>query len=226
MSRTWITGLTIAGIAGTGGAAAFAGMSSEQPATEPTSTDASTPSAGTTDDHGQASEHVTYQIGTIGTVTLEVEGDRLEIEGTTVTTGWGLVATSVPGTHVGAQFTDGTQLVTFSADLVNGEVVVNVTNQAAEGVVTTDPLSEVTVSVVPGGGNDGGHGGGHDDGTVPPPGSATPPPTNGTTAPTTPPPAPSTSAPSSHEDEDDDDDDEDEDHGEDEDDDHEEEDDD
>ena len=223
MSRTWITGLTIAGIAGTGGAAAFAGMSSEHSATEPTSTDASTPSAGTADDHGQASEHVTYQIGTIGTVTLEVEGDRLEIEGTTVTTGWGLVATSVPGTHVGAQFTDGTQLVTFSADLVNGEVVVNVTNQAAEGVVTTDPLSEVTVSVVP----DGGHGGGHDDGTVPPPGSATPPPTNGTTAPTTPPPAPSTSAPSSHEDDDDDDDDdEDEDHGEDEDDDHEEEDDD
>ncbi|MCB9380302.1 MAG: hypothetical protein H6513_06370 [Acidimicrobiaceae bacterium] len=129
MKRTWITGLTIVGIAGTGGAA-FAGMSNDAPLPPPFSGDTSQATGST---EAMPPEHTTYQVGPVGTVTVERDGDVLKIEGVTISDGWSLVATSVPGSHVGAQFTDALQLVTFSADLVDGQVVVNVTNQAAQG---------------------------------------------------------------------------------------------
>ena len=120
MKRTWITGLTIVGIAGTGGAA-FAGMSNDAPLPPPFSGDTQQATDSTA---ATPPEHTTYQIGPVGTVTVERDGGVLKIERVTIGDGWSLVATSVPGAHIGAQFTDSLQLVTFSADLVDGQVVV------------------------------------------------------------------------------------------------------
>ncbi|MCB0983908.1 MAG: hypothetical protein R2694_15765 [Ilumatobacteraceae bacterium] len=214
MKRTWITGLTIVGIAGTGGAA-FAGMSNGAPMPPPFSGDASQATGST---EAMPPEHTTYQVGPVGTVTVERDGDVLKIEGVTISDGWSLVATSVPGSHVGAQFTDALQLVTFSADLVDGQVVVNVTNQAADGVTTTDALPPISVDTVPA----------QPGPATPPPGSATPPSTAHhddqppstppATQPSATPPPSNTTAPSAHDDDDDDehehDDDHDDDHGE------------
>ena len=200
MKRTWITGLTIVGIAGTGGAA-FAGMSNDAPLPPPFSGDTQQATDSTA---ATPPEHTTYQIGPVGTVTVERDGGVLKIERVTIGDGWSLVATSVPGAHIGAQFTDSLQLVTFSADLVDGQVVVNVTNQAAQGVTTTDPLPPISVDTVPA----------QQGPATPPPGSATPPSSEHqppAAPPATPPatqpsatPLPSnTTAPSAHDDDDD-----------------------
>ena len=93
MKRTWITGLTIVGIAGTGGAA-FAGMSNDAPLPPPFSGDTQQATDSTA---ATPPEHTTYQIGPVGTVTVERDGGVLKIERVTIGDGWSLVApTSAP----------------------------------------------------------------------------------------------------------------------------------
>lgn len=189
MNRAWITGLALASVAGTSGAA-FAGMSADEQISLPGELAASgsetsvlaVPSS--TD--AAASSAVTYQVGPAGSVTLTRTGDVLTVTTTTAGTGWTVLGASVPGSHVAVQFSDTLQVVTFSADVVGDDVAVMVENLP---IATVAPV--VTAPPV---------------GTVPPPASATPAvaaPAPGTTTPT----SASTTAPSSgsYEDEDEDD---------------------
>jgi hypothetical protein len=194
MNRAWITGLALAGVAGTSGAA-FASMSgddaqvslpgelvtasSETSASAPSSSDAPIESA------------VTYQVGPAGAVTLTRTGDLLTVTTTTAGAGWTVLGASVPGSHVAVQFSDTLQVVTFTADVVGDDVAVMVENLpigTVAPVVTAPPV-----------------------GTVPAPAPATPvitQPAPGTTTPS----SASTTAPSSGGDDDDDDEYEDDDH--------------
>lgn len=194
-SRSWITGLALAGVAGSAGAA-FAGISegagpfasaSELPSTTATidATTTSTPATART---------ISYQVGTAGTVTLTVADGSLAVTGSSAGTGWTVVGAGAPGTHVEVQFTDTMQVVTFSADLVGDDVVVALASVPT--VDTTVPM-DVTVIATPGG-------------TTPAPQPATPatPPPSSSAHPTaTSPTAPTISAPSSGGDDDDHDDD-------------------
>lgn len=209
MNRTWIAALSIAGVAGTGGAA-YAGLAT--PTAEPAPETTVAPAVETT----AAPIHrvVDFQIGTAATIRVEQIGDSITITGVATADGWASLGTAGSGTHAEALIGNGVQLVTFSADLIDGEIVPSVgtaddpsvTSTIAEATTTTADVTVVTIA---------------DPTTTTSP--AEPPTTTpDATAPTTVPGPETTTAPSGgHED---DDEDEDEDHDEDEDEDHEDED--
>jgi len=116
MNRTWITGLTLAGVAGSGGAFAAAATSGTDVPVA-----AQAPSVVNASDFVQAptSRTINYQVGAAGTVTVTVTNGVLNVDSTTFGTGWTGGATAVAGSHVEVQFTDTAQLVTFGADLVH-----------------------------------------------------------------------------------------------------------
>jgi hypothetical protein len=145
MNRTWITGLTLASVAGSGGAFAAAATSgNDMPVA------AQSPTVVNASDFVQAptSRTINYQVGAAGTVTLTVTDGMLNVDNTTFGTGWTGAATMVAGSHVEVQFTDTAQLVTFGADLVNNEPVVALTNVPAPGVVAAAAPTPMDVTVI------------------------------------------------------------------------------
>ncbi|MGZ4769023.1 MAG: hypothetical protein ACXVLX_10060 [Ilumatobacteraceae bacterium] len=152
MNRTWITGLTLATVAGTG--AAFAGVvvnshdsQANAEALTPPVPQALLqvePTATTT-----PGRTLSYQVGAAGVATLTIANGSLNVDNATAGTGWLLKSSSGPGTHVDVRFTDGTQLVTFGADLVGTDVVVvSLTNapDPAAVVATVPQPTAVTVA--------------------------------------------------------------------------------
>jgi hypothetical protein len=163
MNRKWLTGLTLAGVAGSGGAAfAAVGETATKPAPAPASvaqavaqlpvvTEASTATtasggtaAETTDAPLPSIRTVTYQIGNAASLTIEIDGTQLTVREIDPSDGWSVAAISNSGVHVDVQFTDGTQIVGFVIDLVGSDPVVSVTNTLAPGAsgpLSTDPVT-------------------------------------------------------------------------------------
>ncbi|MGB8859577.1 MAG: hypothetical protein WCC60_09985 [Ilumatobacteraceae bacterium] len=139
-----ITGLALAGVAGSAGAA-FAGVAASgndipAPQTQPAPTNPANAEV-----HNRT---ISYQVGAAGTVAVTVAGGSLSAIATPGA-GWTVVATSAPATHVEVQFTDTLQLVTFAADLVGDDVVVSVSNAAAPGApATTAVAAPINVTVI------------------------------------------------------------------------------
>ena len=145
MNRTWITGLTLASVAGSGGAFAAAATSgNDMPVA------AQAPSVVNASDFVQAptSRTINYQVGAAGTVTLTVTDGVLNVDNTTFGTGWTGAPRWSPASHVEVQFTDMAQLVTFGADLVNNELVVALTNVPAPGVVAAATPTPIDITVI------------------------------------------------------------------------------
>ena len=140
MKRSWITGLTLASVAGTGGAA-FARMSVVNHDGSAVEAQAAALKAGTV---APASATTTYRLGTAGTVTITTAGGGISVDAATPATGWLLLNTGAPGTHVEVSFTDLTQTVTFVADVVDGRAVVSLSNIVAGVASTITPELGVT----------------------------------------------------------------------------------
>jgi hypothetical protein len=147
MNRSLITGLTLASVAGSGGAfaavaasqgASPAAAQSQAPFVESALVQQPVPTT-------VPSATFSYEVGTAGTVTLTATNGSLTINDTAVGAGWTLANATAPGTHIEVQYTDSMQLVTFGADLVGSNVVVSVTNVAAPGSVTTAAPEPITV---------------------------------------------------------------------------------
>jgi len=140
MQRSWIIGLTVAGVAGTGTAsyAAMGTASTESVAT--TATDASVDTTPVL--AGDAIRTITYQVGPAGTVTLATDGTTIVVSAVSAGTGWTVVSASAPAAHVEVQYTDGTQLVTFIADLVNGDMAISITTTGVDTIVVTPITSD------------------------------------------------------------------------------------
>ena len=141
MNKTWLTGITIAGIAGSGGLA-YAGVNVISSASAE-----SAPAAEST--APAAIRSITYQIGVAGLVTIQSDGTTLTALDPHPGTGWTFVGATDAAAHVDVQFTDGQQLVTFSADQVGAEIIVSVTNVEAPGATTTTVAPEpIVVTIV------------------------------------------------------------------------------
>jgi hypothetical protein len=145
MQRSWILGISVAAVIGSAGAS-FAAIGpqdlwmsasvSAQDSTTAAATAASTVAASTT----------SYRIGDAGNVSVDVVDGIITITAAEAGEGWTVVATSAPGSHVDAQFSDGVQTVTFAADLVNGQVVVSLSNSSLPNVGSS-PSSSVPMQV-------------------------------------------------------------------------------
>jgi hypothetical protein len=141
MNKAWITGLTLAGVAGSAGAA-FAGISSDSQGSTPVEAAGLPAETSTTQ---AATQTATYQVGAAGTVTLTAANGVITVDSALPGTFWTLVGYGTPAAHVEVQFSDAAQQVTFIADLVNGEIVVSVTNIPAPGATTTSiEVTEIT----------------------------------------------------------------------------------
>jgi hypothetical protein len=142
MNKAWITGLTLAGVAGSAGAA-YAGISSADQHTSSVEAQGFVEEATTTT--AAPARSFTYQVGDAGTVAVTVDGGVITVDSALAgVLPWTVGTYSAPAAHVEVQFTDGMQQVTFIADLVNGEVVVSLTNVAAPGVTTPPATLEIT----------------------------------------------------------------------------------
>ncbi|MDO8364486.1 MAG: hypothetical protein Q7V88_16455 [Actinomycetota bacterium] len=193
MNKAWITGLSLAGVVGTAGAA-YAGFA-EGAASGPIAA-ADAPVA--SQPHHDA-RTVSYQVGVAGTVTLTLADGSVTVSGATAGAGWVVLSSTVPGAHVEVQFSDSLQVVTFAADAAGDDIAVSLMALPADGAPTTvagAPM-DVTIITTP-------H---HNNHPTPTPAPATPTPTPtppAVTNPTAPPPS-ATTAPSGGEDDDDDD---------------------
>jgi hypothetical protein len=114
MNKQLLTGLTIVGVAASAGVA-YAGVSVIHSVSAEDVTASTAPAQ-------QVTRTIVYQVGGAGQVTINVAGDSLAVNGSAAASGWSVVAASATGTHAEVQFTDGVQLVTFSADLVADEI--------------------------------------------------------------------------------------------------------
>jgi len=144
MNRSWITAVTLATVAGSG--AAFTGVvanSHDAPAKAqaltPVAPQALVRADPTTTTPART---LNYQVGAAGVANLTIANGALTVNNATASAGWTLVSSSGPGTHIDVQFSDGTQLVTFGADLVgNDVVVVSLTNAADPAAVVLAPTT-------------------------------------------------------------------------------------
>jgi hypothetical protein len=145
MNRAWITGLTVASVAGTGGVA-FATMTAN---TNPASA-ANTPLAAAETTATVAARAYSFQAGTAGQVNLTADEGALKVDSTVPAAGWLVISYTGPGTHVEVQLGDGLQIVTFAADLVNGEVLAGISSTPAPTLPTTQaPAAPAPAPAVP-----------------------------------------------------------------------------
>jgi hypothetical protein len=136
MQRAWITGLTLAGVLGTGGAA-FAGMSLTH--TDGAAVEAQSP--GATAGTMATSTATTYRVGDAGLVTLDSAGGIITITSIEPSTGWTVLARTNPGVHLELSLTDTVQVLQVTADLVDGHIVASLTSAGANTSVAPDPAS-------------------------------------------------------------------------------------
>lgn len=166
MNRKLLTGLTLATVVGTGGAAyaTVAGPADTAPAAASagplvtageTSAPAATTSASATamvasTTAATPGRTISYQVGDAGTVTVDVAESVLTSRGLVPAGGWTIGAMSNSGAHIDVQFANAERVVGFSADLVGTDVVVSVTNDRLPGA--SGPIDPLVVSVIGGSG--------------------------------------------------------------------------
>lgn len=137
MKKTWITGLTVAAVAGTGGAA-FASM---QATTHDNTADAASQPVVSAVETTTVARTYSYQAGPAGTVNLNVDDGAMKVDSALPTAGWTVVSYSAPASHLEVSFTDGLQIVTFIADLSGNEVVASLAAAPAPTIPTTAPAT-------------------------------------------------------------------------------------
>ena len=179
MNRKLLIGVTLASVAGTGGAAyatvasptehapasasAIPVVTSAASSTSSTSTTSSTSSTSSSIDSSTsaasstepapvraAPRTVSYQVGDAGTVTIDVADGAMASHELIPAASWSIMAMSNTGTHVAVQFTNSERVVGFAADLVGADVVVSVTNDRLPGAAGPAPVDPLSVSVVAG----------------------------------------------------------------------------
>ncbi|MEN9645184.1 MAG: hypothetical protein RL238_1853 [Actinomycetota bacterium] len=144
MKKTWITGLTVAAVAGTGGAA-FASM---QASTHDNTADAASQPAVSAVETTLAARAYSYQAGPAGTVNLTVDDGVMKVDSALPAAGWTVVSYTSPAGHLEVAFTDGLQVVTFIADLSGDEVLASLSAAPAPTIPTTAPAPAPATSPV------------------------------------------------------------------------------
>ncbi len=152
MNKAWTTSLSIAGVIGSGTAAALATSATMNDSGQPPaaavpsivvastvgSTVASTPAATMPQPVVEMVSHietptqrtVQYQVGAAGTVTVHNEGGQLRIDSATPGSGWTVASATDTGAPLAVVFTDGAQTVTFTATGNGLDIIPSVASMA------------------------------------------------------------------------------------------------
>jgi hypothetical protein len=148
MNRSWIMALSLAAVAGSAGA--FSGVIATSNGDAPTAAAQSPASVSElafvrAEPQAPTTRTATYQVGGAGTATLSIANGSLVITRAAPGSGWRISSTSIPGSHVELQFSDGARLVTFGANLIGNDVAVSVTNVPASPPVTAATVEAVAM---------------------------------------------------------------------------------
>ncbi len=153
MNRAWLTALTLAGVAGSAGAAFANVVATPEAAATPDvqvnpQVNSVNPSAAfaAAAVANRPAQSTTYQLSGVGTITLSVRPGVLTVGAITTVPAWSVQAISAPGASVTVQLAAGTQVVTFRADLVRGTVTVALSNSIAPEAPTTAPPAQVVAA--------------------------------------------------------------------------------
>jgi len=147
MNKAWITALSIAGIAGSAGAA-YAGLSvnnnegapAEAQGLPAVSVTTLAPMPAAADAPAASPATATYQVGAAGTVTVVNENGIVSVQSAMPSPGWTVQGYTSPAGHVEVRFANALQTLTFNADVVDGTMVASFAE--APAVPTTDvPVS-------------------------------------------------------------------------------------
>ena len=157
MRRTWISGLAIAGVIGSGSAAIAGVVRSEvigadQAAASPPVTTVPVADAPPDTRITEGSPLVTtYDVGGAGRVDLAVGDTAMTVEHAAASEGWSLLDISGDTTTVQVRFTDVASVVTFQARLVDGAIATAVEQVAvaAETAPVTEPVVPATSAAHP-----------------------------------------------------------------------------
>jgi hypothetical protein len=137
-NRRWITGLTVASVAGTGGVA-FATMNASTNAGAAKATPQAADTTVTV-----APQQYSFQAGAAGQVNLTAAEGELRVDSVLPSAGWSVLATSGSGTHVELRLTDTAQIITFTADLVDGQVQAGISATPVPTIPTTPATDPAT----------------------------------------------------------------------------------
>jgi hypothetical protein len=143
MNRLWISSLSLAGVVGSGGAA-WASLSEPGDVAPPPADVAGTtvaPVVTAANAPSSAPTTISYQVGTAGTVTVDLAANGATVTAVSPGVGWTVGSASAAGAHLEVVFTDPVQVVTFSADLIGGALVPSVSAVAQPGEPAPAPMA-------------------------------------------------------------------------------------
>ncbi|HQZ33533.1 MAG TPA: hypothetical protein PK020_03860 [Ilumatobacteraceae bacterium] len=145
MNRKLLTALTVATVAGTGGAA-YATVTDTSPSPTEGLTNASPISTPSLTDVA-TSVVTTYRVGDAGSVTLELAAGAMSTRNVEPSAGWAVTSMTNSATHAVIVFQNAERVVGLTADLVGTQAVVSVTNDRISGNTGEAPIDPLIVTV-------------------------------------------------------------------------------
>ena len=138
MKKSWLTAVSVVGALGTGSAVVMAGAvinSGSNPQTAAPVPELSAPRTSV------------YQVGNAARIALSSAGEIITVISATPDAGWSVVSTSPAAASVAVTLTDNTQVVTFTASMVSGEVQTAVSANLAAGIPATPDATAPSIVI-------------------------------------------------------------------------------
>jgi len=138
MKKSWLTAVSVLGALGTGSAVVMAGAvinSGSNPQTAAPVPELSAPRTSV------------YQVGNAARIALSSAGEIITVISATPNAGWSVVSTSPAAASVAVTLTDNTQVVTFTASMVSGEVQTAVSATLAAGIPATPDATAPSIVI-------------------------------------------------------------------------------
>ena len=139
MKKSWLTAVSVVGALSTGSAVVMAGTVINS---------GSSPQTAAPVPELTAPQTSVYQVGNAARISLSSAGGIITVISATPDAGWSVVSTSPAAPSVAVTLTDNTQVVTFAASMVNGEVQTTVSAAlvGAPPIPATPPTAAPTQS--------------------------------------------------------------------------------
>ncbi|MEI7619312.1 MAG: hypothetical protein WCK14_11880 [Actinomycetota bacterium] len=138
MKKSWLTAVSVVGALGTGSAVVMAGAvmnSGSNPQSSAPVPDLTAPHT------------AVYQVGSAARISLSSAGGTITVISVTPNAGWSLVSTSPAASSVTVTLTDSTQIVTFIASSVAGEIQTSVTATLAAGLAASPDATAPSIVI-------------------------------------------------------------------------------
>ena len=138
MKKSWLTAVSVVGALGTGSAVVMAGAVINSGSNHQTSAPVPELTMPRTS---------VYQVGDAARISLSSAGGIITVISATPDAGWSVVSTSPAAASVAVTLTDNTQVVTFAASMVSGEIQTSVSATLAAGLAAAPDATAPSIVI-------------------------------------------------------------------------------